>query len=198
MSEETGAVGTSATAGVIGHGEFGELWVVERIGTEGRPEWELTQPITYVTPGGDSYTAPAGMRTNFASVPFFLTWAVSRSGRHNKAAVIHDLLWRRANDGQLDRRVADEVFRDALGQLGMSWLRRWMMWTGVRQAGFFGRNRGSWPIRDFAIVFLITALVAPIVIPTSIVGLAGRLLLWAIDLVPSLIRGRRVPVLDEI
>ncbi len=177
---------------------FSALEVVERATEDDKPEWELLAELSFASGDGTTYVAPAGMRTNFASVPFFLTWVVPRSGRHNKAAVIHDLLWREANAGSRDRRVADEVFREALAALDVSWLRRWMMWTAVRQAGFFGKTRGSWPLGDVSRVLLITVLVAPIVIPVSSVVVGGRAALWLIDLVPAMLRHKEMPVTDEL
>ena len=179
-------------------GAFSELHVTERADQRGRPEWELTQPLAHTTSDGTTYTAPTGMRTNFASVPFFLTWLVSRTGRHNKAAVIHDLLWRRANDGTEDRYVADTVFREALAHLGVSWLRRWMMWAGVRQGGLLRRHRGRWPIRDIVTVTAMTIVIAPIVIPVSSVVVAARVALWAVDFVPTWLGKQRPPVVDEL
>lgn len=161
------------------------------------PVWVLTEPLTYVDPDGREHTATEGMDTDFASVPFFVQWLVPRTGRHNKAAVIHDHLWDEAAEGRFDRSDADRVFRLALAELGVSFIRRWMMWTAVRQGGLVQSPRGRWPFGDILAVVFITVLFVPIVVPASVVVVLARSVLWLLDLLPTLITRRRPPAGDE-
>ena len=165
---------------------FSELVVREQVQPDGgRPRWVLVEPLRYVAPDGTDYVAEEGFDTDFASVPFFVEWLVPRSGRHNKAAVTHDKLWRLADAREFDRGKADFVFRGALKELGVSFIRRWMMWTAVRQGSLAARPIGRWTVADAVGVVGIMLLFSPIVVPTSIVVVGARAVLWILDVVPS-------------
>lgn len=78
----------------------------------------------------------ATFRTDLASVPSFFTWLVPKSGAHLPAALVHDALVDPGTyDGpEVERVEADRVFRDAMGDLGTRFVRRWLMWTAVTLA----------------------------------------------------------------
>ena len=175
---------------------YGELRVTELPDLDAKRRWKLLAPLSYVTEAGDEIVAPVDLLTDFGSIPAPLRWLVSRTGRHTKAAVIHDYQWREADEGNLDRREADEIFREGLCFLGVSWLRRWMMWTAVRQAALFRPPRGTFPLIDVVRVLAITILLAPIVIPVTSIVVLGRLLIWLID-VPAALVNSKVPPKDE-
>lgn len=59
-------------------------------------------------------------------------------------------------------------------------------------------QQGAVPVRDVVAVLAITILAAPIVVPTTISVVGGRLAIWLVDLVVSLARRQQVPVTDEI
>jgi hypothetical protein len=85
-------------------------------------------------------------RTDLASVPFFLQWLVRSYGRHTMAALVHDHLWKRSR--KVARlRSANTVFRDAMWELGVPWIRRWLMWAtvtlGMLTRGWIGRAQLS-------------------------------------------------------
>jgi hypothetical protein len=97
-----------------------------------------------------------GMETDFASVPRVFVWFLPQYGRYTKAAVLHDYLWRDAVPaGQLTLAEADGISRRAMWELGVPFLRHWMMWGAVRigalikPGGRQGRQRdgtgSSWP-----------------------------------------------------
>ena len=71
--------------------------------------------------------------TDLASVPWFLRWFVPAYGRHSLAALLHDHLVE--NGDRLTPRVsrvrADEIFLQALEELGVPTLRRHLMWAAV-------------------------------------------------------------------
>lgn len=79
------------------------------------------------------YTVPKdpNVRTyDLASIPGPLTWLVPTYGEHTLAALLHDDLI--ANDTPIDQRTAaDRLFRDALGELDVPWVRRWLLWGGT-------------------------------------------------------------------
>lgn len=112
--------------------------------------FQLLEGFRFVRPGEAPHraiTVPAhdpgrppsrGNVTDLASVPWFLWWFISSHGRHTRAALLHDHL---VTDPHFDRREADVVFREALADAGVSWVRRWVMWGGVTIGTKWKRDR---------------------------------------------------------
>jgi hypothetical protein len=155
----------------------------------GERDWEVVEPLVY-RGATDEFTVPAGMPTDFASVPRVFVWFLPRYGRYTKAAILHDYLWRfRIDDPEapVSRRDADGLFRRVMRELGVPFLRRWIMWTAVRWAALTkpdGR-RGWW--KDAPRVLLVTVVALPFALPPALVvlvGLAGFYLLEMLALVP--------------
>lgn len=105
-------------------------------------DYRVARKFDYVDHLGRWYRVPHDVednRTDFASVPFFLTWLVPRDGDHTPAAVLHDALiggrvgvhYDTSDGQQVDDRHADYLFREAMTGLGVTWLRRWLMWVAV-------------------------------------------------------------------
>ncbi len=93
--------------------------------------WRLIRPLIYHG-ARDTFVVPAGFRTDFASVPHALTWLVPRTGKHNRAAVLHDYLTR--NPQIVSRKDADRIFLRVLRELGVAPARRRLLYWGVRLA----------------------------------------------------------------
>lgn len=74
-----------------------------------------------------------GFVTDFASVPKFLHWLIGPVEKHGRAAVLHDYLYRKK---LCSRVVADAVFLEAMGVLGVGRLKRWTMFVAVRLCGW--------------------------------------------------------------
>lgn len=99
-------------------------------------KWRLFRQFTYHI--GSRYsqrkiTVPEGFVTDFASVPFFAWCLIPKWGKYGKAAVVHDYLYQY---GALSRKQADEVFREAMGILGVVPWRRFLMYWAVRLFGW--------------------------------------------------------------
>lgn len=77
-------------------------------------------------------TAPRGSETNFVTGRKLLVVRRIVQDKMNPAAVIHDMLY---SDGMLSRRLADEVFREAMLECGVAWWRAWAAWAAVRTFG---------------------------------------------------------------
>jgi hypothetical protein len=80
------------------------------------------------------WVSPERLReTDLASVPLPLRWLVSTYGVHTPAALIHDWMIDEGPPviGGLTPQYADRYFRFMLSDLGVRWLRRWMMWAAV-------------------------------------------------------------------
>jgi hypothetical protein len=69
--------------------------------------------------------------TDLASVPSPLRWFVSSYDVHTPAALLHDRLVGPTNDLGVTDVDADLFFRSMLKELGVRFVRRWMMWTAV-------------------------------------------------------------------
>lgn len=88
--------------------------------------------------------------TDLASVPFFLRWFVGTYGKHTRAAILHDHMWRkpsigvqrRASDGTwqtdtspIHKSEANTLFRIAMADVPKSVavgpVKRWIMWAAV-------------------------------------------------------------------
>ncbi len=76
--------------------------------------------------------------TDLASVPFFLQWLVRSYGRHTMAALVHDHLWKAGPNTWTTLSQANRLFRHAMWELGVPWIRRWFMWAAV-ELGMFAR-----------------------------------------------------------
>ena len=134
--------------------------------------WELKLPLLYQG-SRQSFTVPAGYRTDFATVPWFAQWLIPRTGVWTLAAVLHDwLITHGIPAGLITSRDCDGVFRRVLREEGTDFVRRWLMWCGVRLAAPFSparRPSGLW--RDAPAVLGISVLVAvPLVALVALVG----------------------------
>jgi hypothetical protein len=124
---------------------------------EGRPEvllrcvgpmtFQLMEPFFYRRPNARDEPAnwycvgphrlnedprDSNNNTDLASVPPLFWWLFASYGAHTRAAIIHDQLYDAPN-GDVDE--ANHVFRDALLESGVPFLRRWIMWVGVDAGG---------------------------------------------------------------
>jgi hypothetical protein len=118
--------------------------------------WRLLEPLVYEG-NTDRWAVPAGFVTDFASVPALVTPLLPRTGRHNRAAVLHDYLYRIAvgkipscrlhlSVEQCDRDLppwlsrydADRIFLRAMKELGVAQWRARAMYVGVRAAHRLG------------------------------------------------------------
>lgn len=93
--------------------------------------------------------------TDLASVPVFLRWFVSSYGRHTPAALIHDhLIGVDPPIPGISAQKADRYFRHMLEDLGIRFIRRWLMWTAT---AFRTRFVGAGYLRLSLVVWTIAA-----------------------------------------
>jgi hypothetical protein len=72
---------------------------------------------------------PAGFESDGATVPLLLRWLFPPADRYFPAAIAHDFLLKQKS---ISRKMADSIFYHALGQCGISTVRRWIMYAAVR------------------------------------------------------------------
>ncbi len=106
-----------------------DLILVNEPGTWTNAEWCLGSPLLYWSDTmQDTVAVPAGFITDLASVPRVpFIWFLA-GGAGNLAAVIHDYLYRST---QIEKRVADQVFYEALLDTGTPRWRAWLMYQAV-------------------------------------------------------------------
>ncbi len=150
----------------------------------GDRDWEVVEPLTY-RGSTDEFVVPAGMRTDFASVPRAFVWFLPRYGRYTRAAILHDYLWRFRVGSATDpvsRRDADGLFRRVMRELGVPFLRRWIMWTAVRWAALTKPDgRRGW-LGDAPQVLLVTVVALPFVLPPALLVLVGSGAFYVLEL----------------
>jgi len=113
---------------------------------DGRTTVVVMQPFAYEHgPTGRTIWVPASYVTDFASIPQVGRWLISPFGRHAIAAVIHDWLYSVGEPGK--RGEADDIFREALDELGVDMVRRNVMHGAVTAfgAGGYDRAEATWP-----------------------------------------------------
>lgn len=111
--------------------------VVERI-VEGKYQPQSQMEV-------DTITVPAGMITDFASVPRILWNILPPAGSYGEAAVIHDHLYqcegiRPTNSGANTRAQSDAILLDGMKALRVGWLTRMLIYLAVRIGGKFAWN----------------------------------------------------------
>ncbi|MEN8040285.1 MAG: DUF1353 domain-containing protein [Actinomycetota bacterium] len=137
--------------------------------------WRVEEDLVYEGKR-ESLTVPTGTPTDFASVPALLRWFIPKYGRYNKSAVLHDHLCVESAAGRFSRADADGIFRRSMREVGVGYLRRRLMWVGVRWGGkLAGSDAG-----EAALVIGISILAFPF----ALLGLvAAQLLVLAYQLV---------------
>ncbi len=98
--------------------------------------FSLRRSFRYQPAGTDpiDVTPTALPRTDLASIPSFMSWFVSRYGRHTAAALVHDRLYQEVERVPVERAAADRVFLHAMDALDVPPVRSRVMWAGVAAA----------------------------------------------------------------
>lgn len=148
--------------------------------------WRLHREVVY-RDGDEVYRVPEGYVTDFASIPRATSWLYPRTGAYSAAAIIHDwLITDLLPTGLITSARVDEVFREAMKELGVPAARRWVMWAGVRLGALGNPKRRAGSLRTFPLVLLVLLASSPVVLPPSLVVQVMTTILWlASRLVPD-------------
>lgn len=159
----------------------GSKVVVEQIDDR---NWKVRESFSYTGRDGKPFVVYDGMDTDFASVPVIFAWFLPRYGAYTKAAIVHDLLWREyASAGRMSYVDADGVFRRAMRELEVPFLRRWMMWAAVRWGALLKPGgRAGWLGESWR-VLLVSLVALPIVVPPAIVILLALAAFFVVELI---------------
>lgn len=129
--------------------------------------WEVLTTFEYRA-ARRTFVVNAGAKTDFASVPRPLVWLVPTYGLYTRAAILHDVLCDDGNARNVSRRDADGIFRQAMRILGVPFLQRWLMWTGVRLGALKDRRgREGW-LKDALLVAAIVLAAMPLLLAPAL------------------------------
>ena len=112
----------------------GELWV--EVLEDGRTVM-LVSPLIVMDSEGNLHEVPAGVTTDFASVPRLFWRMIPPWGRYSIAAVVHDYLYQ---TGGVSRKEADRIFLSIMKQLNVPFWKRQAMYYAVRIGGWKAWN----------------------------------------------------------
>lgn len=109
--------------------------------------FKLEEDFSFVREGVDAVTVEIERSnlasTDLASIPWMIRWFVARYGRHTLAALMHDQLVQPGVDNPAeipDRRAADRLFFTSMTDLGVSVIRRQIMWAAVTARTRWGKG----------------------------------------------------------
>jgi hypothetical protein len=138
-------------------------------------QWKLLQDVVYEG-ATETITVSAGFVTDFASIPRVFFWLFPTYGAYTKAAIVHDYL---CETKIKPRNETDGIFRRAMHELGVPFLRRWMMWAAVRIGS---RLTGATPFEFVQWVAIAVPSIIFLLIPAVVVEV-WLVLFWLIELV---------------
>lgn len=99
--------------------------------------WKLVKPFDYELGeegSGKKIEVPTGFITDFASIPRPMWVIYPVWGLYGKAAVLHDFMY--ATGMPTKRAECDAIFLEAMGVLKVPWIRRHIIYRGVRLGGW--------------------------------------------------------------
>jgi hypothetical protein len=95
-------------------------------------EHVLYDRLIYVSTDGREYVVPKGFCTDGASIPRAF-WNVLRPfDKYIEAAVLHDYLYAHPEAYSVDRKLADDLFLEAMEACGVRPWKRRVIWNAVR------------------------------------------------------------------
>lgn len=116
-----------------------------RFQDDGGFPYTLTDPLIYDSAiANRTILVPAGFQTDLASIPRGLWNVLPKSGPYDKAAVIHDFLYRYNG---CTRAQADGILGEAMQASGVSGWQRWTILLAVRIGGqgIWNKHRAEQP-----------------------------------------------------
>lgn len=103
----------------------------------GKDHWRILTPFSYKIDEESWVTIPKGYLTDGASVPRLFWNMIPPWGPYGQAAVVHDLLCeylsvvRNGVPTTITRAECDKTLYQAMENLGVPFLQRWMIYGGV-------------------------------------------------------------------
>ena len=136
----------------------------------GRRVWRLMEQMTFRY-GDRVIVVPEGQETDWASVPFFLRWALDPM-TGTAAALLHDYLWRvEVPAGRMTYREADEILYWALIELEIDYFTASVMWASVRLGALTRGKEGrtGWSKDALAVLVTMVSMTVLLAVPTLVI-----------------------------
>lgn len=96
--------------------------------------FKVTKPYRYHSSKG-MITIPAGFTTDGASIPRVFWSILSPYGEYFPAALVHDFLYS-PNNIWFNRKESDQLFLEAMYNIGIGWPMRGTIYSAVRSFGW--------------------------------------------------------------
>jgi hypothetical protein len=128
----------------------------------------LDSPLKWVGKT-ETFIVPRGFVSDFATIPKFLWWLFGPTGAYTAAAILHDWLCTMlaTRVPPASARDTDGIFRRRCKELGVDFVSRWLLWTGVRWGALFNAKRRAGWHRDAPLVIIWSVLaLVPVLIAT--------------------------------
>ena len=103
----------------------------------------LQSDLKWESRSGALIVVKKGFEFDLASVPWWLGFIAEKLGRHQRAAALHDCLY---YYNVRSRVWSDQQFLEAMEYDKVGWLRRRVLWRGVRKGGAFSWRKHSFRI----------------------------------------------------
>ena len=100
--------------------------------------WVVTESALVWDDGTQIHTILPAFKTNLASLPFFIKPILSKLGKHQRAAVLHDYFYGEHIGG---KSWADQQMNTAMIQDGVSRWRRYIIMSGLFVGGWVAWNK---------------------------------------------------------
>lgn len=97
-----------------------------------KPHWELSKSFKVVLSSGEKITIKKGFETDLASIPRLFWFILPPFGKYNRAAVVHDYLYKQ----KTPRSVADREFLFLLKEDNVGLFVRTCFYLAVRCFGW--------------------------------------------------------------
>ena len=99
--------------------------------------WTVYKDFRFCCPTDDGkisrFTVKAGATTDFASIPKAFQSIISKVGKHTKAAIVHDAIYRDPDHFFMTRAQADWVFYQLMLNQGVNKIKAKTMYEAVRK-----------------------------------------------------------------
>ena len=103
----------------------------DSVGTNiwGRPQYVITEPLSYSFQGKFEIVVPKGFKTDFATIPNWIPFLRPKNGKWKKASVVHDFLCKKEG---FPKGMADRIFYYAMLDDEASVFTAFVLWSAVR------------------------------------------------------------------
>lgn len=107
-------------------------------GISGRQRWFVLEHYFRCVTSQGTFTIPTGFRTDGASIPQAFHGIMGPFGEYFPAAIFHDWAYSTCSNYKfpLDRKTADDIFKELMFNVGVPWLTREVIYNAVRLFGW--------------------------------------------------------------